>query len=83
MMIGTEGLYTMLKVGAPVLLIILAVGLIVSILQAATQINEASLSFVPKVIAAVIMLALAGPWMLTILVEFVQRTLGFIPSIVS
>jgi flagellar biosynthesis protein FliQ len=80
---GQEGLYMLLMVAAPVLLTILAVGLLVSIFQAATQIHEATLSFVPKVIAAVAVLAVAGPWMLTTLVEYLQRTLQAIPSVVG
>ena len=70
-------------VSAPVLLTVLAVGLVVSIFQAATQIHEATLSFVPKVIAAVAVLAFAGPWMLTTLVEYLQRTLQAIPTAVG
>ena len=81
--IGQQGLTMLLMVSAPVLLTILAVGLVVSILQAATQINEATLSFVPKVIAAVAVLAVAGPWMLTTLVEYLQRTLQAIPTVVG
>ncbi len=73
----------LLMVAAPVLLTILAVGLLVSIFQAATQIHEATLSFVPKVVAAVAVLAVAGPWMLTTLVEYLQRTLQAIPSVVG
>ena len=80
---GQQGLYMMLMVSAPILLTILAVGLIVSIFQAATQIHEATLSFVPKIVAAVAVLAVAGPWMLTSLVEFLQRTLQSIPSVVG
>ncbi|MEO8806745.1 MAG: flagellar biosynthesis protein FliQ [Burkholderiaceae bacterium] len=80
---GQEGLYMLLMVAAPVLLTILAVGLLVSIFQAATQIHEATLSFVPKVVAAVAVLAVAGPWMLTTLVEYLQRTLQAIPSVVG
>ena len=60
-----------------------AVGLVVSIFQAATQINEATLSFVPKVVAAVAVLGFAGPWMMTTLVEYLQRTLQSIPSAVG
>jgi len=66
-----------------VLLTVLVVGLVVSVLQAATQINEATLSFVPKVVAAMVVLAVAGPWMLTTLVEFIQRTLQSIPGAVG
>jgi flagellar biosynthetic protein FliQ len=80
---GQEGLYTLLMVAAPMLLTVLAVGLIVSIFQAATQINEATLTFVPKILAAVVVLAVAGPWMLTTLVEYLQRTLQAIPSVVG
>ena len=81
--LGQQGLYMLLLVSAPVLLAVLVVGLVVSIFQAATQINEATLSFVPKVLAAVAVLALAGPWMLTILVEYIQRTLLSIPTMIG
>jgi flagellar biosynthetic protein FliQ len=81
--IGQQALYMLLMVSAPVLLTVLVVGLVVSIFQAATQINEATLSFVPKIIAAVAVLALAGPWMLNTLVEYLQRTLQAIPTVVG
>jgi flagellar biosynthesis protein FliQ len=81
--IGQQALYMLLMISAPVLLTVLVVGLVVSIFQAATQINEATLSFVPKIIAAVAVLALAGPWMLTTLVEYLQRTLQAIPTVVG
>jgi flagellar biosynthetic protein FliQ len=80
---GQQGLYMLLLVSAPILLSVLAIGLIVSIFQAATQIHEATLSFVPKVIGAVAVLSIAGPWMLTTLVEYLQRTLQSIPSAVG
>ena len=80
---GQQSLHLLLIVSAPILLTVLAVGLVVSIFQAATQIHESTLSFVPKVIAAVAVLAVAGPWMLTTLVEFVQRTLQAIPTVVG
>ena len=81
--LGQQGLYMLLLVSAPILLSVLVVGLVVSVFQAATQINEATLSFVPKVVAAVAVLAVAGPWMLTMLVEYIQRTLLAIPSVVG
>lgn len=81
--LGQQGLYTLLMVAAPVLLAVLSVGLVVSVFQAATQINEATLSFVPKIVAAVATLAIAGPWMLTTLVEYIQRTLQNIPSAIG
>jgi flagellar biosynthetic protein FliQ len=80
---GQQGLMLMLMVSAPVLLTVLVVGLVVSIFQAATQINEATLSFVPKVVAAVAVLGFAGPWMVTTLVEYIQRTLQGIPGAVG
>ena len=81
--VGQQGLYMLLLVSAPILLSVLLIGLVVSIFQAATQIHEATLSFVPKVIGAVAVLAIAGPWMLTTLVEYLQRTLQSIPSAVG
>ncbi|MBC7731310.1 MAG: flagellar biosynthesis protein FliQ [Bacteriovorax sp.] len=81
--IGQQGLYMLLMVSAPMLLTVLVIGLLVSIFQAATQISEATLSFVPKVLGAVAVLAIAGPWMLTSLVEYLQRTLQAIPSAVG
>jgi len=81
--VGQQGLYMLLLVSAPMLISVLLIGLAVSIFQAATQIHEATLSFVPKVIGAVAVLAIAGPWMLTNLVEYIQRTLQAIPSAVG
>ena len=80
---GQQGLYVLLMVSAPVLLVVLVVGLLVSIFQAATQINEATLSFVPKIVAAVAVLGFAGPWMITTLVEYLQRTLQSIPAAIG
>jgi flagellar biosynthesis protein FliQ len=81
--VGQQGLWTLLMVAAPVLLVVLVVGLVVSVFQAATQINEATLSFVPKIVAAVAVLAFAGPWMMSTLVEYLQRTLQAIPQAVG
>ncbi len=81
--IGQQGLYTLLTIAAPVLLTVLSVGLIVSIIQAATQIHEATLSFVPKILSAVTMLAVAGPWMLGSLVDYLRRMLQMIPTVVG
>ena len=73
----------LLLVSAPLLLVVLVVGLIVSVFQAATQINEATLSFVPKVVAAVAVLAIAGPWMLSTLVDYLRSVLLGIPGAVG
>ena len=80
---GQQGMTVLLMVSAPVLLAVLVVGLVVSIFQAATQINEATLSFVPKIVAAVAMLAIVGPWMLSTLVAYLQQTLLAIPAAVG
>jgi flagellar biosynthesis protein FliQ len=80
---GRQALELMLIVSAPLLLVALVVGLIVSILQAVTQINEATLSFVPKIIALSITLVIVGPWMLNLLVEYIQRILLSIPSAIG
>ena len=73
----------LLMVSAPVLLVVLVVGLVVSIFQAATQINEATLSFVPKIVAAVAVLGFAGPWMVSTLVEYIRSVLMAIPTAVG
>lgn len=80
---GQQALTLMLMVSAPLLLVVLVVGLLVSIFQAATQINEATLSFVPKILAAVAVLALAGPWMMSTLVDYLRRMLLSIPGVVG
>jgi flagellar biosynthetic protein FliQ len=80
---GHQGLMVLLTISAPILIVVLLVGLVVSVFQAATQIHEATLSFVPKLIAAVAVLAIAGPWMLSSLVDYIQRTLLAIPSVVG
>ena len=77
---GREALTVLLMVSLPVLLTVLAVGLVVSIFQAVTQINEKTLSFVPKLVAAVLVFAIAGPWMLSTVVDFIRRTIENIPS---
>jgi len=80
---GQQALWLLLIVSAPILLAVLAIGLVVSVFQAATQINEATLSFVPKIIGAVAVLAVSGPWMMSTLVEYLQRTLQAIPGAVG
>ena len=71
-----------LKVALPLLLVGLSVGLIVSVFQAVTQINEQTLAFVPKLIAAVAVLVVAGPWMLETLVDYIRRVIESIPQMV-
>jgi flagellar biosynthetic protein FliQ len=78
--LGQNALYLLLMVAAPVLATVLGVGLIVSIFQAITSIHEATLSFVPKLIAAIAVFAIAGPWMMGTLVDFIRSTILAIPS---
>lgn len=77
---GQEALLTLLMVSAPVLGVVLLVGLFVSVVQAVTQINEATLTFIPKLVAAVVVFALAGPWMLNVLIDYIRRTIEAIPA---
>lgn len=80
---GRQGLEVMLLTAAPMLAVILLIGLVVSILQALTQINESTLSFVPKLVFSAMTLVLAGPWMLTTLTDYLQRVLLAIPGVVN
>jgi len=80
---GQQAMWMLMTVAAPILIVVLVVGVVISVLQAATQINEATLSFVPKMLAAIATLAIAGPWMLTTLVEYIQRVLKSIPTAVG
>ena len=81
--IGREALTLLLMISMPVLGAVLAVGLLVSIFQAVTQIHEATLAFVPKLVAAMIVLSIGGPWMLSTLVDYFRRTIESIPGIMG
>jgi flagellar biosynthetic protein FliQ len=80
---GREALTLLLMISMPVLGVVLAVGLSVSVFQAVTQLHEATLAFVPKLISAVLVFAIAGPWMLSTLVDFIRRTIETIPQAVG
>ena len=77
---GREALTMLLMIALPVLVTVMVVGLVVSIFQAVTQINENTLSFVPKLLAAVVVFLVAGPWMLSTLVDFIRRTIESLPQ---
>ena len=77
---GQEALLTLLMVAAPILGVVLVVGLVISLFQAITQINESTLTFIPKLVAAMLVFAIAGPWMLSILVDYIRRTIESIPA---
>ena len=72
-----------LAMAGPLLLITLIVGLIISIFQAATQINEMALSFIPKLLAMCAVLVLLGPWMLGLMTDYIHQLIGQIPLLVS
>jgi flagellar biosynthesis protein FliQ len=71
-----EAVYTVLKASAPMLVVGLVVGLIISIFQATTQIQEQTLAFVPKIVAVLFSILIFGPWILTTLVDFTSNILG-------
>jgi flagellar biosynthetic protein FliQ len=81
MSMGHQAILVTLMVAAPLLLVALVIGLVVSIFQAATQINEATLSFIPKLIGIFATLVLAGPWMLTVLTDYLRSVLTNIPNL--
>jgi len=81
--IGRQAVEVTLLVAAPLFGAALVTGLLVSIFQAATQINEMTLSFVPKVVAIFVTLVVAGPWMITMLTDFIQRMFTSIPSLIG
>lgn len=81
--IGREALYLTMMLAGPLLMSALAVGLLVGVFQAATQIQEMTLSFIPKLAALVFALLFAGPWMLRLLVEFATRLFMAIPGMLG
>lgn len=68
-----EGVILATKISGPVLLVSMAIGLIISIIQAATQIHEQTITFVPKLIILALILIMAGPWMLEVLVDYTKE----------
>jgi len=83
MEIGRQAIEITLLISAPLLLTALVVGLIISIFQAATQLNEATLQFVPKLVAMFLVLIIAGPWILQTLIDYIQRLFNSIPQLIG
>jgi flagellar biosynthetic protein FliQ len=81
--LGEQALQMTMLLSAPLLLTALVVGLVVSVFQAATQINEMTLSFIPKLVAMFAVLIVAGPWMLSMLVDYMQRLFSSIPQMIG
>jgi len=75
-----QTIYTALIISAPMLLAGLVVGLIISIFQAATQVNEMTLTFIPKIIAVVVVLLFTLPWIINVMLSFTQELLSFIAA---
>ena len=83
MTMGRTAMEVTLMVAAPMLLVALIIGLIVSIFQAATQINEATLSFIPKLVGIFVALVVAGPWMLAVMLDYMRSGFTGIPGLVG
>jgi flagellar biosynthetic protein FliQ len=83
MTVGTRALEITLMLAAPLLLVALVTGLLVGVFQAATQINEMTLSFIPKLVAMAATIALAGPWMIKLMVGYTRQLFESIPGLIG
>ncbi|CDL82155.1 MULTISPECIES: flagellar biosynthesis protein FliQ [Xenorhabdus] len=83
MALGVEAMKVALALAAPLLLSALICGLVISLLQAATQVNEMTLSFIPKILAVVVTIIIAGPWMLNLLLDYMRTLFSSIPAIIG
>jgi len=81
--LGRNTLYIAMLISAPMLLSAFAIGMLMGILQVATQLNEIAISFIPKLIVVVLVLMIAGPWMLSTLVQFTRRLIEGLPGMIS
>ena len=80
---GRQAVEVTLMVSAPLLIVALAIGLLISIFQAATQINETTLSFIPKLVGIFVTLIIAGPWMLSVMVDYMRQLFTGIPGMIG
>ena len=83
MTIGSRALEITLMLAAPLLLVALVTGLVVGAFQAATQINEQTLSFIPKLLAMALAVVVAGPWMLKVLMSYTRELFESIPNLIN
>lgn len=81
--IGRQAIEITLMISAPMFIAALATGLLVSIFQAATQINEATLSFVPKLVIIFLVMIVSGPWMITVMTDYIRRLFEAIPGLIG
>jgi flagellar biosynthetic protein FliQ len=80
--LSTQTVWVMLKLAAPPLLAAVLAGLVISIIQAATQINEQTITFIPKVLLMTVAMLICGPWMLNTMVDFTTKIISEIPDII-
>ena len=83
MTMGRTAMEVTLMIAAPLLLVALIIGLVVSIFQAATQINEATLSFIPKLVGIFVAILVAGPWILSVMLDYMRQVFTGIPNLVG
>ncbi|EXU76250.1 MULTISPECIES: flagellar biosynthesis protein FliQ [Erwinia] len=83
MVIGHDAMQVALALAAPLLLAALISGLLISLLQAATQINEQTLSFIPKILAVVATIVVAGPWMLNLVLDYMRTLFSNLPNMIG
>lgn len=83
MALGTEAMKIALMLAAPLLLAALVAGLTMSLLQAATQVNEMTLSFIPKILSVIAVIIIAGPWMLNLLLDYMRTLFSNLPFIIG
>ena len=81
--IGQQALWVTMLLASPLLLSALAVGVLIGMFQAATQINEMTMSFIPKLLVLVVALSIAGPWMLSVIMKFTRQLVERIPSLIA
>lgn len=81
--IGNQAIMAVIKVAGPVLIVSMVIGLLISIFQAVTQIQEQTLTFVPKVLAIIVVFLILGPWMLQVLISFIQNMFNSISYVVK
>jgi flagellar biosynthetic protein FliQ len=83
MTLGQQAITVTVQLTAPILLATLLVGLVIAMFQAATQINEMTLTFVPKLLVMALIMLFAGPWMLRLLIDYAQNLFRSIPSLIG
>lgn len=81
--LGRQALLVLILLGAPIMLTALVIGMIMGVFQAATQINEPTLAFVPRLLGVILILYLSGPWMLKLIINYAQGLLANLPGLIG